>query len=98
MFICQLLFSSHARRRGLEIFGEMRDRAHHRVRREAAQRAQRTELHRVAEVGDQSEVLFRLDAGGEPVDGLDATRRADAAWRALAAAFDGAEFHGKARM
>ena len=33
-------------------------RAHHRVGREAAQRAERAELHRVAEVGDQREVLL----------------------------------------
>ena len=33
-----------------EIFREMGERAHHRIGREAAERAERTELHRVAEV------------------------------------------------
>ena len=76
----------------------MGDGAHHRIGREAAQRAERAELHRVAEVGHQREVLLRLDAAGDLVDRLDAARRADAAGRALAAAFDGAEFHGEARL
>jgi hypothetical protein len=39
-----------------------------------------------------------LDARDDLVDHLDAARRADAAGRALAAAFDGAEFHGEARL
>ena len=37
-------------------------------------------------------------AGDDPVDDLDAAGRADPARRALAAAFDGAEFHGEARL
>ena len=45
--------------RRAEIFGEMGERAHHRIRREAAQRAQRSELHRVAEIVQQLEVVRR---------------------------------------
>ncbi len=37
----------------------MGERAHHRIGREAAQRAERTELHRVAEVFEHGEVLRR---------------------------------------
>ena len=39
-----------ALRCGAEIFREMGQRAHHRIRREAAERAERTELHRIAEI------------------------------------------------
>ena len=64
-------------------------RAHHRIGREAAERAERAELHRVAEVVAAARGSPR---GRSPammlVDRLDAARRADAAGRALAAAFD----------
>ena len=46
-------------RRRAEIFGEMRERAHHRIRREPAERAQRTELHRIAEIFEQRDVGAR---------------------------------------
>ena len=81
-----------------KIVREMIDRAHHRIRGEAPERAKRSELHRVAEVGDQLELLLRLDVLGDLVERLDAARRTDAAGRALAAALNGAEFHGEARL
>ena len=46
-----------ARRRRAEIFPEMVQRAHHRVGRETAQRAQRAEFHGVAEVFDHGDVF-----------------------------------------
>ena len=48
--------SSGRRRTAVEILREMPDRAHHGVGREAAERAQRAELQRLAEVGDQCQV------------------------------------------
>ncbi len=69
------------------------------IGREAAERAERAEFHRVAEIGQQREVLLRGSiARGDPVDRLDAAHRADAAGRALAAAFDRAELHGEAGL
>src|SRR5580704_3997240 len=83
---------------GAEIFPEMFQRAHDGVGGEAAQRAERTELHGVAEVFDDGDVLRHALAGADLVDGLDAAGRPDPARRALAAGFDGAEFHRKARL
>ena len=51
-----------------EVIREMIDRAHDGIGREAAQRAERTEFHRVREVRDQSEVLLQLDALRNLVD------------------------------
>ena len=83
---------------GSEIFGEMVQRAHHRIGREAAERAQRAELHRVAEVVEHRD-CFRARSPAMILSIiLDAARRADAAGRALAAGFDGAELHGEARL
>ncbi len=53
---------------------------------------------RLAEVLDQREVGGAALTADDLVDGLDAARRADAAGRALAAGFDGAELHGEARL
>src|ERR1700742_318670 len=92
------LFGGLEALRGAEVFWEMRERAHHRVRREAAQRAERAEFHGVAEVFEHGEVLVALDALDDAVDRLDAARRADAAGRALAAGFHRAELHGEARL
>ena len=39
--------------RAAEVLGEVRERAHHRIWGEAAERTERAELHRVAEVLDQ---------------------------------------------
>src|SRR5262245_14750582 len=78
-----------------EVFREMTERAHHRVRREATQSAQRTELHGVAKVRDQRQVLVGSCTGQDLVNGFGAASRADAAGRTLAAAFDSAEFEGK---
>src|SRR5689334_15193102 len=94
-----LLFRSlQARRRRAEIFLEMLQCTHDRVGRETAERAQRAELHGVAEVLDHGEIFRDAFAAPDPVDGLDATRGADPARRALAAGFDRAEFHRKARL
>ena len=81
-----------------EIFPEVFEGAQHRVGRETAQRAERAELHGVAEVFDHGEVFGDALAADDLVDGLDASRRSDPAWRALAAGFDCAEFHRKARL
>src|SRR3981081_1109693 len=93
-----LFRSLQARRGRTKIFPEMFQWAHDRVGREAAQRAERTELHGVAEVFDHGDVLGHAVAGADLVDGLDAAGRADPAGRALAAGFDGAEFHREARL
>ena len=76
----------------------MRQRAHHRIRREAAERAQGAELHGIAEVFEQRPVRGPLAIGDDAIDHLDAAGRADPAWRALAAGFDSAELHGKSRL
>src|SRR5277367_3955547 len=81
-----------------EIFPEVFERARHGVGREATECAERTEFHGVAEVLDDDEVLLDAFAGTDFVDGLDPAGRADPARRALAAGFDGAEFHRKARL
>src|SRR5689334_5121688 len=81
-----------------EILWEMGKRAHHREGREAPERAQRTELQRVAEIGDQGEISVALLALDDAIDHLDATGRSDAARRAFAARFDRAELHGEARL
>ena len=81
-----------------EVFREMVQRGQHRVRRHAAQRAQRSAQHGVAQVSQQVHLLLVLGAArGDLVQRLDAAHRADAAGRALATGFDGAEFHGVAR-
>src|SRR6476661_3789458 len=84
--------------RSAEIFGEMGERAHNRVWREAAQRTQRTKLHGVAQIFEHRDVLGAILIGHDLVDQLDATRRPDAAGRALAAGFDRAKFHGEAGL
>src|SRR5690606_29946389 len=93
-----LLFGSDGGGRRLEIFREMRQRAHHRIGSEAAERAERAELHRVAEIRDQLDLPVRGNARRKTVEHLDTARRADAAWRALAAALDSAELHGEAGL
>src|SRR5260370_17011891 len=79
-----------------KIFPEMLQRAHDRVGGEAAQRAERAELHGVAEVFDHRDILWHAVAGADLVDGLDAAGRTDPAGCALAAGFDGAKLHRKA--
>src|SRR5262245_34558628 len=81
-----------------KVLPEMFQRAHDGVGREAAQRAERAELHGVAEVLDEREVLTDTLAAPDLVDGLDPAGRADAAGRALAAGFDGTELHREARL
>ena len=55
---------------GAEIFRKVRQRAHHRIGGEPAERAKRAELHGVAEIGDQRDLPVGLDIGGEPVERL----------------------------
>ena len=81
-----------------EILAEMGERAHHRVRRKAAQRAQRSEFHGVAEVFEQRDVLAPPFALDDAVDDLDPSCRANAARRALAAGLQRAELHGEASL
>src|SRR5579871_720754 len=80
-------------RRGAKILGEMSERARHRIRHEAAERAKGTEFHRVAEVFEHREICRAILAANDAVDRLHAAGRADPAGRALAARFDGAELH-----
>src|SRR5260221_10314887 len=92
-----LLFRGlQALRRRAEIFPEMLQRAHDRVGGEAAQRAERAELHGVAEVFDHRDIFRDAVAGADLVDGLDAAGRTDPAWCALAAGFNGTKLHRKA--
>src|SRR6267142_751445 len=85
-------------RRRAKIFPEVFQCAHDGVGCEAAERAKRAELHGVAEVLDHGEVFGDALAVADLVDGLDASRGADPARRTLAAGFDRAEFHRKARL
>src|SRR5262249_34407778 len=88
----------HAGRCRAKVLPEMLQRTHDGVGREAAERAERAELHGVAEVLDQREVFVHALALHDPVDGFDPAGRADAAGRALAAGFHRAELHRKARL
>src|SRR5580704_3495869 len=85
-------------RRGAEIFPEMFQRAHDGVGGEAAERAERTEFHGVAEVFDHGSVVADPFAANDLVERLDAAGRSDPARRALAAGLDGAELHRKTRL
>src|SRR5690606_14624677 len=46
-----------------EVFGPVLQRAHHRVGGEAAEGAERAELHRFAQVGEETDLLLRQAAG-----------------------------------
>ena len=65
-------FAKGARAGGAEIFGEMGEGAHHGIRDEAAERAERAEFHGVAELGQQRQVLVAPLAFDDAVDDLDA--------------------------
>ena len=92
-----LFGSSEALLFSAEILGEMGE-PHHGVGGEPAQRAKRSELHGVAEIFEDYQIGGAVLALGNLVHQLDAAGRADAARRALAAGFDGAELHGEARL
>ena len=77
---------------GGKIIREMPECAHDGIGRETAERTERTEFHGFAEVCEECRIFLRLDAERDPVHRLDAACGADATGRALAAAFDGAEF------
>src|SRR5262245_50825644 len=85
-------------RASTKILRKMGERAHYRIGREAAKRAQRTKFHGVAEVFDQRDVLFGVATVQDAIERLHPARRANPARRALAARFQRAEFHGKARL
>src|ERR1700746_854662 len=84
-------------RRCAEVFREMGQSAHHRIRREAAKRAERTKFHGVTEIFEQRRVVDTVVVANDAVNDFDAARRADTAWRAFAAGLNGAEFHREAR-
>src|ERR1700755_195594 len=97
--ICPPLFRRlQARLLGSEVFTEMLERRQHRVGREAAECAERAEFHGGAEILDQGEVGIDLLAAADLVDGFHAAGGADPARRALAAGFDRAKLHRKARL
>src|SRR4029077_9701308 len=84
------------RRPGAEVFAKMFQRAHDGVGGEAAERAERTEFHGVAEIFDHGGVSADPFAADDLVHRLDPAGRPDPAGRAFAAGFDGAEFHREA--
>ena len=73
-----LLHSAPARRGGRapKSSGKWVERAHHRIGREAAQRAERAELHRVAEILEQREVR-RAIAGRAMMSSMVSTPRVE---------------------
>src|SRR5208337_1543512 len=79
-----------------EILGEILDRARNGVRNEAAERAERTEFHRLAKLIDEREIRGGVDPGPDFVQRLHPTNRADPAGRALAAAFERTELENRA--
>src|SRR5215470_14502715 len=81
-----------------EIFTKVFQRTYHRVGGETAERAQRTELHGVAEVFDHGEIFGYALATTDLIDGLNTTRGTDPARCTLAAGFDGAELHREASL
>jgi hypothetical protein len=81
----------------LKIFAEMFERAAHGKRCQAAEPAQRSILHRVAEFIEQRQIGGGGTARREdPVHELDAPGGTNPARRALAAGFDRAEFEREA--
>src|ERR1039457_4636214 len=86
------------RRRLLEIFRKMADRALHGEGNQAAQRTKGAVCQHFAQIAEEFEALHPVLVGDDFVDHFDAARGADAAGRAFAAAFDRAEFHGEARL
>src|SRR6202030_765052 len=98
MAVLTLFRSLQTCRGRAEIFPEMFERARYGVGREAAERAERAEFHGIAEVFDDGDIFRHAFAGANLVDGLHPAGRADPAGRALAAGFDGAKLHRKARL
>ena len=76
----------------------MANRALHGKRNQSAESAERTIRHHFAKIVEQFQILRAILIGDDLIDYLDAARGPDAAGRALAAAFDGAKFHGEARL
>src|SRR6202008_1108588 len=85
-------------RRRQEIIAEMLKRAHHGIRREPTQRAERAEFHRVTQILDQRHVRGHIFTRHDALYNLGAAHGADAAGRALAARFEGAELEGETRL
>src|SRR5215813_11196455 len=71
---------------------------HHWVRREAAECAERPELHRVAEIFKHSEICRALGVADDAIDDFDTANGADPTGRTLPAGFDRAELHREARL
>src|SRR5579863_694532 len=90
--------SRRGRRRLLKILWKMANRALHGKRNQSAEGAEGTIRHYLAKIGEQFQVLRSILIGDDLVNYFHATRRADAAGRALAAAFHGAKFHREARL
>src|SRR5262249_15769567 len=82
--------------RRAEVFREVGQRAHDRIGRETTQRAERAELHGVAEVFEDREVLGSVLDLLDAIDDLDAPGPSGGAGGALSEGFDRAEFHGEA--
>src|SRR5580704_12201335 len=93
-----LLFRRDARWRLGEILTEMIERAKHRHGSQPAESAERTVRHDLAKIAQQLDVLLAVAASDDLVDGLHAAGRTDPAWRALAAAFLGAERKSEAGL
>ena len=75
----------------------MLDGAHDRIRCEATQSAERSELHSFGQIGEQREIRLDIFACNNLVNRLDATCAAQAARRTFAAAFNSTKLHRKAR-
>src|SRR6202453_1645353 len=96
--MADLRFRRDARWRLGEILAEMIKRAKDGHRGKPAESAERAVGHHLAKIAQKLDVLFAVPASDDLVDGLHAPRRTDPAGRAFAAAFLGAELHGKARL
>src|SRR5690606_25442126 len=80
-----------------KILGEVFQRGQDGIRGHAAQGAQGPGEHRVAQVAQQLDMVVHVFAATDLLDGLHATRRADATGCAFATGFDGTELHGVLR-
>ena len=74
----------------------MLDGAHHGIRCEAPQSAERSELHSFGQIRNQREIFFDIFACDNLVKCFDTARATQAAGRTFSATFNGAKFHRKA--
>src|SRR5690348_1581026 len=75
-----------------KVLRKMPQRAQYRQRRQAAERAQRSVGHRIAEIAQQRERGRALAAARDSIEHLGAARRSNPARRAFAARLERAEF------